>query len=253
MRLSRLVTTVLLAAFLSTGANAVELKMVSSAALEPALRSFADSYAKKTGNTVSFVFSNPADLEKNIAENHPDIVAGATSAIADLKTSGKVVSGPAMPLARVGLGVIVREGYPKPDISTPEAFKKAVMSAPRVFYNNIDLPNSSGAVTAKILAKAGILKPFLARGKQLGTRDGKIALQKGETDLGFANISEADGPGVVYVGPVPAALQDYLTYVGTVLDNAPSKREAEDFLRLVTAKDAAPVWASAKLEQMARQ
>ena len=144
----------------------------------------------------------------------------------------------------------MREGAPKPDVSTPDSFKKAVMAARNVVYTDPATPNGSGVVTMRILAAAGLIDAVKAKGKQEGLGPGKELIAKGEYEMGLFNISEATIPGVVLAGPVPAPLQDHTSYDAAVLAGAPNKEAAAGFLKYVTGKPAAATWKAANIDAM---
>ena len=106
---------------------------------------------------------------------------------------------------RVGIGVAVSEGAPKPDVSTPDAFKKAITAARNIVYTDPATPNGSGIVTMRILAAAGLVDAVKAKGKQEGLGPGKELIAKGDYEMGLFNVSEATarawwspaGPGPV--------------------------------------------------------
>jgi molybdate transport system substrate-binding protein len=249
-RFARSLCTGLLLALSTTLATAAEIRVLSVGALQNGLKPLGADYAKQSGDQVSYKFTNPANLKKDLAEGQYDVIIAAAPAIEELDRASGLQAGSHVKAVRVGIGVAVREGAPKPDVSTPDSFKKAVMAARNVVYTDPATPNGSGVVTMRILAAAGLIDAVKAKGKQEGLGPGKELIAKGEYEMGLFNISEATIPGVVLAGPVPAPLQDYTSYDAAVLAGAPNKEAAAGFLKYVTGKPAAATWKAANIDAM---
>jgi molybdate transport system substrate-binding protein len=240
-----------LALALSTAlAMAGEIRVVTVGALQSALKPLGADYTKQSGDQVSYLFNNPANLKKVLGEGQHDVIIAAAPAIEELDKSGGLLAGSRVKAVRVGIGVAVREGAPKPDVSTPDAFKKAIMAARNIVYTDPATPNGSGVVIMRILAAAGLTDAVKAKGRQEGLGPGKELIAKGEVEMGLFNISEATIAGVVVAGPVPAPLQDYTNYDAAVLAGAANKEAAAAFLKYVTGKPAAASWKAANIDAM---
>jgi molybdate transport system substrate-binding protein len=238
----------LVLALCSTLATAAEIRVLTVGALQSALKPLGADYAKQSGDQVNFSFNNPANLKKVLAEGQFDVIIAAAPAIEELDKASGLQAGSRVKAVRVGIGVAVREGAPKPDVSTPDAFKKAIMGARNVVYTDPATPNGSGVVTMRILAAAGLTDAVKAKGKQEGLGPAKELIAKGEYEMGLFNISEATIPGVVLAGPVPASLQDYTNYDAALLTGAASKEAAASFLKFVTSRPAAATWKAANID-----
>lgn len=232
-------------------AQAAEVKVLIAGALQNAIRPLAADFEKQTGNKVTLMASNPALIPKELADHPYDVVASALSTMGEFSEGGKLQAGTDIPLARTGIGIAIKEGARKPDLSTIESFKKAVMGAKNIIYTDPLAPNASGGNTQHILANAGLLDEVKKKGLQEGLAPGRERIAKGEYEMGFFNVSEAVAPGVVLAGPVPAPLQMYLNYDIAVTRNATARNEAAAFVKFVTAKAAAERWKAAGLEQVA--
>lgn len=234
----------------TTLAMAGEIRVVSVGALQSGLKPLGADYGKQGGDQVNYMFTNPANLKKVLGDNQYDVIIAAAPSIEELDKSGGLQAGSRVKAVRVGIGVAVREGAPKPDVSTPEAFKKAIVAARNIVYTDPATPNGSGVVTMRILAAAGLTDAVKAKGKQEGLGPAKELIAKGDYEIGLFNISEATIPGVVVAGPVPAPLQDYTNYDGAVLAGAANKEAAAAFLKFVTGKPAAAAWKAASIDAM---
>lgn len=187
-------------------ASAAEIRVVTVGALQSALKPLGADYAKQNGDQVNYTFTNPANLTKVLSESKFDVIIAAAPSVEELDKAGGLEAGSRVKAVQVGIGVAVKEGAPKPDVSTPDAFKKAVLAARNIVYTDPATPNGSGVVTMRILTAAGLVDAVKAKGKQEGLGPGKELIAKGEYEMGLFNISEATIPGVVVAGPVPAPL-----------------------------------------------
>lgn len=231
-------------------ANAAEVRVVTVGALQNALKPLGAEFAKQGADTVNYTFTNPANLNKVLAESKFDAIIAAAPSVEELEKGGKLQAGSVVKAVRVGIGVAVKDGAPKPDVSTPDAFKKAIMAARNIVYTDPSTPNGSGVVTMRILSAAGLVDAVKAKGKQEGLGPGKEAIAKGEYEMGLFNISEATIPGVVVAGPVPAPLQDYTNYDAALLAGAANRDAAAAFLKFVTGTAAAATWKAAHIDAM---
>jgi molybdate transport system substrate-binding protein len=240
-----------LALALSTAsATAGEIRVVTVGALQNALKPLGADYTRQSGDQVSYMFTNPANLKKVLGEGKYDVIIAAAPSIDEIDKSGGLQAGSRVKAVRVGIGVAVHEGAQKPDVSTPDAFKKAILAARNIVYTDPATPNGSGALTMRILSVAGLVDAVKAKGKQEGLGPGRELIAKGEYEMGLFNISEATIPGVVVAGPVPAPLQEYTSYDAAVLSGAANKEAAAGFLKYVTGKPAAATWKAANIDAM---
>jgi molybdate transport system substrate-binding protein len=193
-----------------------EIRVVAVGGLQNGLKLIGADFTKQSGSEVNFTFTSPANLKTVLAGSGFDVIIVAAAFVEELDKAGGLQAGSRVKAARVGIGVGVREGAPKPDLSTPDAFKKAIMAARNIIYTDPATPNGSGVVTMRILAAAGLTDAVKAKGRQEGLGPGRELIAKGEYEMGLFNMSEVTVPGVVLAGPIPAPLQDYTKYEGAV-------------------------------------
>ena len=234
----------------ATLASAAEIRVVTVGALQSALKPLGGDYAKQGGDQVSYTFTNPANLAKVLSESKFDVIIAAAPSVEELDKAAGLEAGSRVKAVKVGIGVAVKDGAPKPDVSTPDAFKKAILAARNIVYTDPATPNGSGVVTMRILAAAGLVDAVKAKGKQEGLGAGKELIAKGEYEMGLFNISEATIPGVVVAGPVPAPLQDYTHYDAALLAGTANKAAAAAFLKFVTGPAAAASWKVANIDAL---
>jgi molybdate transport system substrate-binding protein len=200
------------AAHAATKAN--ELKVLTAGAFKSAVVALVPEFEKASGNRVVVANDTVGALAKRIAAGETfDVVVMTPAAVDELAATGRVIPGSRTDLVRVGVGVMVKAGAPKPDVSTVDAFKKAVLAAKSVSYIDPASGGSSGIYVAKLLERLGIadqVKP-----KEKLKQGGYVAdyISSGEAELGIHQISEIVlAPGVTLVGPLPEEVQNYTVY-----------------------------------------
>ena len=169
-----------------------------------------------------------------------------TPALAALDTDGKLAAGTRRALVRVGIGIAIREGAPKPDITTPDALRKTLLAQQKVTYSDSSTGGLSGINAQKVLQNLGIADEI--KSKLLPHSDGQGLIAKGEADLGLYNVSEIPrAKGVVLLGPVPAAVQAYITYDAGVPASNASPSAAIEFVKFIASPRSSTVMACGRL------
>ncbi len=170
-------------------------------------------------------------------------------AVDDLAKEGKFVAGSRANLARVAVGVVVKDGTPKPDIGSVAAFKQALLAAKSVAYIDPAAGGSSGIYIAGLLDKLGIATEVKPKAKLIP--GGVVAehVAKGEAELGIHQISEIlPVKGVTLVGPLPAEIQNYTVYAAGLGAQAKDGDAAKALLKTLTSPAAAEVLKSKGME-----
>jgi molybdate transport system substrate-binding protein len=228
-------------------AGAVEIKVLSTQAPEEAYRELVPQFEKASGHKVTTIFTGTLDLQKRIAAGETyDLIIMAGPAIDDFIKAGTVVAGTRVNIARSGVGVGVRAGAPKPDISTTEAFKKALLAAKSVGYST----GPSGVYVIKLFQRLGIADEIKGKLKQTptGVFVGTL-LASGEAEIGVQQVSEMSHfPGVDYVGPLPADIQEITVFSSGIQAGAKQTEAANAWVKFLTAPAAAPAFKSRGLE-----
>jgi molybdate transport system substrate-binding protein len=202
----------------STAAQALELKVLTAGAFRATVVALVPEYERASGNKVVVVNDTVGALAKRIEGGETfDVVVMTPPAVDELIAKGKVAPGSRRSLARVGVGVMVKAGAPKPDISTVDAFKRAVLDAKSVSFIDPASGGSSGIYVSKLLERLGIaaeVKP-----KEKLKEGGLVAdyIASGQAELGIHQISEiVPHHEVTLVGPLPAEIQNYTVYAAGV-------------------------------------
>jgi molybdate transport system substrate-binding protein len=208
------------------------------------LTALAAQYEKESGDKLDIVYQTVGqhlDLIRSGKEEF-DVAVLTPDAIDALAKEGKVVPGTAAALAKVGVGVVVKAGVPKPDISTVDAFKRALLAAKSVAYIDPKSGGSSGIYVAKLLEKLGIADQVNA--KAVLVHGGAVAdhIADGEAEIGVHQISEIlPVEGVMLVGPLPAEIQNYTVYAAGVGAATKDKANAEALVKFLSGSHALPI------------
>jgi len=195
--------------------HAAELKVIAGGSMTASMNALAAPFEKASGHKLSIHFDSTPNIIARVNSGTPfDVVVVPVDVFKDAAAKARFVPGPTIDIARVGYGVIVRAGAPKPDISTPDAFKKALLAAPSIAF----LPASAaGAYVTKVFERLGIGEEMKAKTKvQAAPAQIAPAVAKGEAELGVFLTNVLVAPGVELVGPFPGELQQELVFTSAV-------------------------------------
>jgi molybdate transport system substrate-binding protein len=219
-----------------TASSASELKLIAGGSLAPLFKELGPQFEKASGHTLSIHFDSAPNIISRINAGTPfDVVVVPADVFKDAAAKGKL-SDPTVNIARVGYGVIVRAGAPKPDLSTPDAFKKALLAAASISST----PSSAaGAYIAKVYERLGIADQMKAKTKAepLPTAIAPV-VARGDAELGVFLTNVFNAPGIELAGPFPAELQQELVFPAAVATDAKEPAAARaliDFLKTPAA------------------
>jgi molybdate transport system substrate-binding protein len=227
--------------------HAAEIRVLSTQATEEAYRELVPEFEKATGNKVTTTFTGTLDANKRLAagENYDLLIMAASSIDGHIK-GGKVVPGSRVDLAKSGVGVGVKSGAPKPDISTTEALKKTILAARSIGYST----GPSGVYVTGLFQRLGVADEIKGRLKQTptGVFVGSI-IASGEAEIGFQQISELSHfAGVDYVGPLPADIQQFTMFSSGIIVGAKDADGAKALVKFITAPAAAAAFKKRGME-----
>jgi len=212
------VAILLSAAFIMTPAaslQAAEIKVIAGGSMTASMNALAAPFEKASGHKLSIHLDSTPNIIARVNSGTPfDVVVVPVDVFKDAAAKARFAPGPTTDIARVGYGVIVRTGAPKPDISTPDAFKNALLATPSIAF----LPASAaGAYVTKVFERLGISEEMKAKTKvQAAPAQIAPAVAKGEAELGVFLTNVLVAPGVELVGPFPGELQQELVFTSAV-------------------------------------
>jgi len=218
--------------------HAAEIRVLSTQATEQAYRELVPQFEKASGHKVTTVFTGTLDANKRLAagETYDLLIMSAPSIEEHIKT-GKVLASSRVDLAKSGVGVGVKAGAPKPDISTTEALKRTLSAAKTIGYST----GPSGIYMIGVFQRMGIADEIKHKLKQTptGVFVGSI-IANGEAEIGFQQVSELSHfAGVDYVGPLPAEIQQFTIFSSGIIAGAKEADAAKALVNFITAPAAA--------------
>jgi molybdate transport system substrate-binding protein len=194
-----------------SAASAAEIVLTSSTAMREVVEELAAMFERASGNKVSMTFQSGVETSAKIeAGAAADLVVTTPEAIDELVRGGKVVPGSRVNFVQSGVGVAVRSGAPRPDISTPAAFKNAMLAAKTVGISK----GLSGVYLMSIMQKLGIADQVKAKAvvPELGQRVGNL-IARGEAEIGVQQVTELlPIAGIDFLGTLPSELQTKIGY-----------------------------------------
>ena len=233
-------------ATLTDAASAADIKILTAGAFKQVLVAMLPDFEKQSGHKVAIDNDTVGALVKRINGGEAfDVVIASPGALDDLVKSGKIAAAERAALAKVGIGVAVREGAPRPDIATVEAFKRAVIEAKSVAYIDPAAGGSSGIYLARLFERLGLAD--IVKPKARLIPGGAVAehVTRGEAELGIHQISEIlPVKGVVLVGPLPAEIQNFTVYAAGLGAAARDPAAGRDLIAFLSGPKAGPVLAS---------
>jgi len=241
--LSSALFVALLLSYSPTANAQTEITLIAPGGIKAPIVQLIPGFEQKTGNKVKATFGSGLGTKKQVAQGDAFDVPVIQPPYPEVLASGNVVAGSATPLATVFVGVAVKQGTPKPDISTPEAVKRMLLQAKSVSFPNAAGGAAAGVSFEETLKKLGIadeIQSKLKRGK--GGADAMKMVADGEVEIGLTFLSEMDEPGIDVVGPLPRAISTPTSLVGFVSAHAKDPAAAKALLQYLSSPAAAPVY-----------
>jgi molybdate transport system substrate-binding protein len=215
----------------ATGAPAAEVRVISAGAMRAIVTEMSRAYEQETGNTVTLAFGTVGMVRQKMAAEQVDVVIMTDVAVDDSSRQGAVLAGSRVDLARTGMGVGVREGAARPDISSAEALRQALLAARSIVYVDPAQGATSGIHFASVLERLGIAEVMKPKTRLVPGGYPAELVARGEVELVAHQISEiVPVKGVVLVGPLPRDLQKVTTYSAGVAAKSGSPDLARGFI-----------------------
>jgi molybdate transport system substrate-binding protein len=229
----------------------VEIKVLKTLATEKAYLELLPRFEQASGNRVTTRYGGTVDVRNWLDAGEPfDLTIAASSLIDAFTASGLITASSRVDIATSGVGVAVRAGAAKPDISTPGAFKQALLAAKSIGYST----GPSGQYFLKLLDRIDLAGRIMPKLKQVpaGGFVGTL-VANGDTEIGVQQVSElVTFPGVDYLGPLPADFQMTTTFAGGVSSAAKQPAAAAALARFLAAPEAASAFVKFGLEPARR-
>ncbi|MBI2371341.1 MAG: substrate-binding domain-containing protein, partial [Deltaproteobacteria bacterium] len=213
-------------------AQAAEVKVLSAGAVRKVVTDLAEAFRRETGHTVTLTFGTVGAVREKLRAGEPaDVLIMTDAAIDELARQGAVAPGTRTDLARAGIGVGVREGAPRPDISTPEALKQTLLAAKSLVYMDPARGATSGIHFAGVLQRLGIAEAVKGKSRLWPSGYAAEVVAKGEAELVVHQISEIlPVKGVTLVGPLPRDLQKLTIYSAGLAARSAAPEAARAFI-----------------------
>jgi molybdate transport system substrate-binding protein len=224
---------------MTLNAHAAEVTVMSGGAVKSAFTAATDAWSKQQGHKVNATFAPAGELRKKVgAGETADILIVPSENLAEYEKAGVLLPATRRDLGTVAIGVAVKKGAARPDISTPEAFKKTLQDAKSLTYMDPARGTSGKHVDEQVLPKLGIRDEV--RAKTRFGEGGYIAdkVAKGEVELALHQMTEMlPVPGIDIVGPLPRELQKETVYSAVIMKGAKNPKEAEALLAYLVSPE----------------
>ncbi len=229
-------------------ASAADVHVMISAGFYKVYAELAPTFERASGHRLvttrgPSMGDSPDAIPTRLARGEPaDVVIMDGGASEDLVRRGVASAGSKVELARSQVGMVVREGAPKPDIGGVEAFRKALLAAKSIAYSD---SGSGTYLSTKLFAQLGVADQVAGKSRKVrGPPSGEpvaAVVARGEAEIGFQQVSELlHVPGVAFVGPIPAELQPGFSFAGAITATARQPEAAGALLRFLSSAGAAP-------------
>jgi molybdate transport system substrate-binding protein len=242
--------TLAVAAAAGNAALADEVKVLTAGAFKQVVLAMSSRYTTQSGHQLVVSNDTVGALVGRVERGEAfDVLIATPAAIDELAKRGKIALTGRTQLAKVGIGVVVKEGVAHPDIGTVEAFRRMLVDAKSVAYIDPAAGGSSGIYVAKLLQQLGIAD--IVKSKARLVSGGAVAehVVNGEADIGIHQISEIlPVKGAALVGPLPPQIQNFTVYAAGIGATATHAEAGRELIRLLTGPDATAVLAAKGME-----
>jgi molybdate transport system substrate-binding protein len=223
-----------------TSPGAAELKILAGGSMTGSLNELGPQFERSSGHKLVIHFDSTPNLIKQAISGAPfDLAVAPVDVFKDAAAKARFAAGPTIDIARVGYGVVVRSGAPKPDVSTPDALKQTLLNAQSIAF----VPESAaGAYVLKTFERLGITDAMKPKTKPQATPAHIApAVAGGDAQLGVFLANVLIAPGVELAGLFPAELQQDLVFTAAVAADSNEAVAAKAFISFLTSPAAADV------------
>ena len=236
----------------TAAAQADEIKVMTSGALSAALREVTPAFERASGSTLVVVSGGsvagaPDSIPDRLQRGErADVVIMAAGGIDDLTKAGRVVPGSRVDLARSSIGLAVRAGAPKPDISSVDALTRALLAAKSVAFSS----SVSGVyISTELFQRLGIAGQMLSKSRKVESEPVAAVVARGEAELGFQQISELRPvPGIEVVGPLPPEVQRVTVFSAAAAAGSTNPRGGRALIAFLSSPTASAAIANSGMD-----
>lgn len=229
-----------------------DIRVMSSGAFTAAYLTLVPEFERATNDKVKTSFgasmgNAPDSIPSRLQRGEPaDVVILAASALDDLITQGKVIAGSRVDLARSSIGMAVRAGAPRPDISSVEALTRTLLRAKSIAYS----ASASGVyLSTELFQRLGIADQIKGKSRRIDSEPVAAVVARGDAEIGFQQISEIlPVPGIEYVGPLPPEVQRVTVFSAGVVAGARKPDAARALITFLASPAAAAAIRNTGLE-----
>jgi molybdate transport system substrate-binding protein len=216
-----------------------EIRILCSNGIRAAMEKLLPEYERTTGARLKIQFGTSAGFKRSIEDGEPfDLTILTPPLIQDLIKQGKIAPGTEVDIAATGIGVAVRSGSPKPDVSTPEAMKQTLLKSKSIAYVQ---QGASAAAIVNMLNRLGINDHVQSKIVfEPGAAPSLASIAGGQNDIAFALISEiAAAPGVQLAGPFPPEFQRAIVMSAGIAASTRNRATVDKIIQWLTSAEAA--------------
>ena len=216
-----------------------EIKVMLSAAFKEAYLELVPRFERASGHRIETLWAPSVEIMRRMkAGERIDLVIVSAPSIEALKALGLVAADGRADLATCGVGVAVRAGAPRPDISSGEAVKRAVLDARSIVYSH----GPSGVYLAGLFERMGVAGAIESKVTRVQGEPAGALVARGDAELGFQQVCELlPVPGIDLVGPLPPDIQEITTFSSGVHARALEPAAARELIAYLTSPEASPV------------
>jgi len=233
-------------------AHGAEIKVMNSGGFAAAYRDLAPEFERATRNTLvtswgASMGTAPDTIPSRLERGEPvDVLIMAGSGLDELIKKGKVIPGSRVDLARSVIGMAVRAGSPKPDISSVDAFKRLLLGAKSIAVST----SASGVyLTEELFPRLGIADQIMVKCKKVSAEPAGALVARGEVEIAFQQVSELlPVPGIDFVGPLPPEIQKITMFSAGIAVGAKEMDGAKALIKFLTSPAAAPAITKSGME-----
>jgi molybdate transport system substrate-binding protein len=237
--------------FLTTPAGAGDLKVISAGAVRGLIAQIIDDYSRQSGQKFEFTIGTTGQLRAIISSGqHADLVITSAPLMGELEKTGNITSGSRAELGRVGLGVVVHDSASIPDVSTADAFKRAMIGAARIAITDPAVGAVYDPHLNDVYQRLGITDVVAKKAVlEMGGKEVAEAVASGRADIGVTFISEIlPIKRARLAGPLPSDLQAHVVYATAIPKASADPAAARAFIDALISPAMAGRWTTAGFE-----